>query len=235
MATVKVIDIIERVEHVLQDSNVRWPRLELQSWINESYLAITLLRPDANAKAATFTCAAGSRQVLTKTGGGGFPSALQLLDVTRNMKSGSTLKAVRLVSRAVLDDQRPTWHAETQSDNIQHYMYDPRQPKEFFVYPPATSTAQVEVIYADAPAAHALTESQLNPAASSPNTTVINLDDIYMSPMIDWVLYRAYSKDAEYGANEQRAQASYGAFNAAIGAKSQTDSAVTPKIATSVT
>ena len=72
MATVKVIDIIERVEHVLQDSNVRWPRLELQSWINESYLAITLLRPDANAKADTFTCAAGSRQVLTKTGGEDF-------------------------------------------------------------------------------------------------------------------------------------------------------------------
>ena len=231
MATVKVIDIIERVEHVLQDTSIRWPRTELQSWINESYLAITLLRPDANAKTGTFTCAAGSRQVLTVQ----FSSGLQLLDVTRNLANASTKRAVRLVSRAVLDDQRPAWHSETGTVNIQHYMYDPRQPKEFFVYPPATTAAQVEVVYADAPSAHALTESQLDPAAGSPNTTVVNLDDIYMSPMIDWVLYRAYSKDAEYGANEQRAQAAYGAFNAAIGAKSQTDSAVSPKIATSVT
>jgi len=231
VATVKVIDIIERVEHVLQDTSIRWPRTELQSWINESYLAITLLRPDANAKTGTFTCAAGSRQVLTVQ----FSSGLQLLDVTRNLANASTKRAVRLVSRAVLDDQRPAWHSETGTVNIQHYMYDPRQPKEFFVYPPATTAAQVEVVYADAPSAHALTESQLDPAAGSPNTTVVNLDDIYMSPMIDWVLYRAYSKDAEYGANEQRAQAAYGAFNAAIGAKSQTDSAVSPKIATSVT
>ena len=50
MATFKVIDIISRVESVLQDSGVRWPRVELQSWLNESYLSIVLLRPDANAK-----------------------------------------------------------------------------------------------------------------------------------------------------------------------------------------
>ena len=50
MSTVKVTDIIRRVEDVLQDTNIRWPRTELQNWMNESYLAITLARPDANAK-----------------------------------------------------------------------------------------------------------------------------------------------------------------------------------------
>ena len=229
MATVKVIDIIERVEHVLQDTNVRWPRLELQNWINESYLNITLLRPDANAKTGTFTCAAGSRQVLTAQ----FASGLRLLDVTRNLAAASTKKAVRLVSRAVLDDQRPTWHSETGNINIQHYMVDARQPKEFFVYPPATNAAQIEIVYADAPTPHALSEAALDPAGS--DTTVINLDDTYTTPMIDWVLYRAYSKDAEYGANEQRAAAAYGAFNQVIGAKTQTDAAVAPQQQTSVT
>ena len=222
MATVKVIDIIRRVEDVLQDTNIRWPRLELQNWINESYLAITLLRPDANAKAATFTCTSGTRQVLTAQ----FPSALRLLDVTRNVAATSNKKVIRLVSRAVLDDQRPGWHAETGTASIQHYTFDPRQPKEFFVYPPATTAAEVEVVYAASPEAHSLTESELDPDTGS--TEVIKLDDIYMSPIIDWVLYRAYSKDAEYGANEQRAVSSYNAFNSAIGAKSQTDSAVSP-------
>ena len=91
MSTVKVIDIIKRVEDVLQDSNIRWPRTELQNWINESYLAITLLRPDANSKTGTFTCTAGSRQNLTT----GFSSALRLLDVTRNLAASSTKKVVR--------------------------------------------------------------------------------------------------------------------------------------------
>ena len=49
MATFKVIDIISRVESILQDTGVRWPRVELQSGLNESYLSIVLLRPDANA------------------------------------------------------------------------------------------------------------------------------------------------------------------------------------------
>lgn len=229
MSTVKVTDIIRRVEYVLQDTNIRWPRVELQNWLNESYMAITLLRPDANAKSGTFTCATGSRQVLTAE----FPSALRLLDVTRNLAATSSYKVIRLVARSVLDDQRPGWHAETGTVNIQHYTFDPRQPKEFFVYPPATTSAEIEVVYADAPGSHSLTEAELDPDGGS--SEVIKLDDIYMSPIIDWILYRAYSKDAEYGANEARAQAAYGAFNAAIGAKSQTDTAVSPSVKSKVT
>lgn len=229
MSTVKVIDIIRRVEDVLQDSNIRWPRTELQNWLNESYLAITLLRPDANAKSGTFTCAAGTRQVVTAQ----FPSALRLLDVTRNLAAASTKRVIRLVARSVLDDQRPTWHAETGTVNIQHFTYDPRQPKEFFVYPPATTSAQIEVVYADAPGAHTLTEDALDPYGS--NTEVIKLDDIYMSPIIDWVLYRAYSKDAEYGANEARAAAAYNAFNSALGNKTQVDAAIAPNNMSKVT
>lgn len=229
MSTVKVIDVIRRVEDVLQDSNIRWPRTELQNWMNESYLAITLARPDANAKSGTFTCAAGTRQVLTAE----FPSALRLLDVTRNLAATSSYRVIRLVSRSVLDDQRPGWHAETGTVNIQHFTFDPRQPKEFFVYPPATTAAQVEVVYTDSPGSHSLTEEQLDPEGT--NTEVIKLDDIYMSPVIDWILYRAYSKDAEYGANEQRAQASYAAFNAAISTKNQVDAAVAPANMSKVT
>ncbi len=229
MSTVKVTDIIRRVEDVLQDTNIRWPRTELQNWMNESYLAITLARPDANAKTGSFTCATGTRQVLSSE----FPSSLRLLDVTRNLATDSGYKVIRLVARSVLDDQRPAWHAETGTTAIQHFTFDPRQPKEFFVYPPATTAAEIEVVYTDSPGATALTESQLDPAGS--DTTVILLDDIYMSPMIDWILYRAYSKDAEYGANEQRAQAAYGAFNAALATKNQVDSAVSPSNMSSVT
>jgi hypothetical protein len=229
MSTVKVTDIIRRVEDVLQDTNIRWPRTELQNWMNESYLAITLARPDANAKTGSFTCAAGTRQVLSSE----FPSSLRLLDVTRNLATNSGYKVIRLVARSVLDDQRPAWHAETGTTAIQHFTFDPRQPKEFFVYPPATTAAEIEVVYTDSPGATTLTESQLDPAGS--DATVILLDDIYMSPMIDWILYRAYSKDAEYGANEQRAQAAYGAFNAALATKNQVDSAVSPSNMSSVT
>lgn len=229
MATVKVVDIISRVEFILQDTNVRWPRLELQSWINEAYLAITLLRPDASSKSGAFTCVEGTRQNITAS----FATALRLLDVTRNLTTSSDKKVIRAVQRPVLDDQRPAWHTETPTENIQHFTFDPRQPKEFFVYPPASAGAEIEVVYTDAPETHSLSEADLDPATGS--AEVIKLDDTYMTPIIDWVLYRAYSKDAEYGANEARAAAAYQSFNAAVNVKSQTDSAANPTSLSGVT
>lgn len=222
MATIKVIDVIKRVEDVLQDSNVRWPRLELQNWLNEAYLQIVLLRPDANSKTGTFTCAAGTRQTLTS----GFASALRLLDVVRNLATTSNKKVVRLIDRSVLDDQRPAWHTETGTVNIQNYTFDIRQPKEFFVYPPATTDAKVEVVYADLPGAHALSEAQLNPSGN--DTTTINVEDTYLTAILDWILYRAFSKDAEHAANAARAGAHYQAFMSGIGTKTQSDMGSAP-------
>lgn len=222
MATVKVVEIVGRVEAILQDEGVRWTRLELQQWINEAYLSIVALRPDATATAATFTCAAGTRQTLTQ-----FATAQKLLDITRNVAATSAKKAVRATDRKNLDDQRPGWHGETPSVDIQFFTYDPRQPREFLVYPPATVAAQLEVVYSAYPGAHALSASNLAP--DSGDATVILLEDIYAPAITDWVLYRAYSKDSEYAANEARAAAAYQAFNAAIGVKTQVDVGSAPK------
>jgi hypothetical protein len=229
MASIKVTEIIKRVETILQDSNLRWPRLELQSWLNEAYLNIILARPDANALTGTYTCTLGTRQNVTSV----FPSALRLLDVTRNLAATSSKRVIRQVDRHVLDDQRPAWHAETASVDIQHWTFDPRQPKEFFLYPPATVAAEVEVVYTAPVGAHALTENQLDPAGAE--AAVILLDDIYAGPLVDWICYRAYSKDAEYGENANRAAGHLAAFTNTIGAKTTTDNAANPNVPSDVT
>ena len=222
MATIKVREVIKRVEDVLQDSNVRWPRIELQNWLNESYLQIVQLRPDSNAKTGTFTCVAGTRQTITT----GFASALRIIDIVRNLAATSDKKVVRLINRSVLDDQRPAWHTDTATVNIQNYTFDVRQPKSFFVFPPATTAAQLEVVYADLPTAHALSAANLDPASSS--SDVILVDDTYISAIIDWILYRAFSKDAEFAANAARAGAHYQTFMSSIGTKTQSDIASAP-------
>lgn len=222
MATVKVVDLVSRAQTILQDvTSVRWPVLELQNWLNDAYREIILARPDANTQTGTFTCVAGSKQVLTT----GFANALRLIEVTRNMAATSSKRAVRLVDRHILDDQRVGWHAETQTVNIQHYMFDPRLPKEFYVYPPATSSAQLEVVYSSVPTAHALTEDQLS---TTPSTETIRIDDSYANAILDYMLYRAYTKDAEYAANAQRAAGHYQAMMASIGVKTTSDTATQP-------
>ena len=224
MATATVGDIITRADVILQDNNVRWPVSELLYWLNDAYRAIVMQRPDANMKSGTFTCAVGTRQVLTKSGGGGFPEALRLRSVVRNVASTSTKRAVRLIQQAVLDDQRPGWHAETGSVDIQHYIYDPLNPTEFMVYPPALTTAQLEVVYSSVPTQHVIAEGSIKAS-----TEVIKLPDIYVNPILDYVLYRAYAKDSEYAANAQRAQGHFQAYSAALGAGVQADAATTPQ------
>lgn len=219
MATVKVVDLIQRAQIILQDTTgTRWPEIELQYWLNDAYRELILARPDANTETGTFTCAAGTRQQLPLV----FPNALRLIDVVRNVAAASAKGAVRKTDRAILDDQRRMWHAETGTINIEHFMFDPLLPREFLVYPPALPTAELEVVYSSVPTAHTLSEAELaNPATAE----TIKIVDSYANAILDYMLYRAYSKDAEYTGNAQRAMAHYQAMQAAIGAKTQTDTA----------
>lgn len=223
MATVLVRDLITRAQTILQDTtSTRWPVEELVGWLNDSYREIVLARPDANSESGTFTCSQGTRQDLTKASGG-FPNALRLLDVVRNVAATSTKRAIRHIERQILDDQRRGWHAETPTVNIEHFMFDPRLPRSFLVYPPASSQAQIEVVFSSVPLAHSAADAADN------STATIRIVDSYANAMLDYILYRAYSKDAEYAANAQRAVNHYQAMATALGIKTQTDSVVDPK------
>lgn len=225
MATVKVVELVSKAQTLLQDTtNVRWPVTELQGWLNDAYREIVNLRPDANTQTGTFTCSAGARQVVTDV----FSSALRVVEVVRNVAATSDKRAVRLIDRRMLDEQRRTWYDETSSVTVQHYMFDPRLPKEFLVYPPATSAAELEVVYSSVPTAHTLSEAQL---LDTDTAEVIKLDDSYANALLDYMLYRAYSKDAEYAANAQRAVAHYQAMQTSIGVAQQVNQASQPGVA----
>lgn len=224
MATVKVVDLIARAQALLKDpSAVRWTVIELQYWLNDSYREIVNLRPDANAQTGTFSCTSGYRQTLTSS----FATAQRLLDIVANTATLSNKKAVILVDRKSMDMQRPGWYNETASINIQSYMFDPRLPKQFLVYPPATTTARLEVVYSALPTSHTLTAEQL---ASSETTEVIKLDDSYANAILDYIMYRAYTKDSEQANNAQLAAAHYQAMAASLGVKTQSDQTSQPGV-----
>lgn len=223
MSIITVVSIIESAQTILQDkTGTRWPVLELQQWLNASYREIVNLRPDANSLTTVFTCGAGPRQYLLNQ----FPDALRLIDVVRNVTTGSNMGAVKLIDQSSMDESRPYWYGEAQTVNLQLYMFDPKQPKEFLVYPPASSSAQLELIYSQMPALHTLTQTQLN-NPSQPDT--INLDDSYTNPILDYILYRCFSKDSEYQLNAQRAIGHYQAMQNALGVKTSSDTASQPR------
>jgi hypothetical protein len=144
---------------------------------------------------------------------------LRLIDVVRNVSG----RAVTQVERRILDETLPNWHETAAGTNkIEHYVYDPADPKNFYIYPKgASGTHSLEVIYSSAP-------SEISISDFSSDTTVISLDDVYANCILDYVLYRSYQKDSEFAGNAQRAMMHYQSFANALGVKTQADSATTP-------
>ena len=65
MATIKVIDVIDRAEEILQDvSNVRWTQQSLLNYLNDGQREIVVFRPDASTVNASFTLASSAKQTL---------------------------------------------------------------------------------------------------------------------------------------------------------------------------
>ena len=167
---------------------------------------------------ATVTCVAGTKQTLPANGA-------KLIEVIRNARAAGTKRAVRMVNREILDAQMPGWHALAGVDDVLHFMYDPRDPRVFYVYPPATTSTQLDIVYAAYPT------DIVEPADGATYTAVtgnISLPDIYGNVLQDYILYRAYTKDSEYAGNAQRAQAHYAAFANALGIEIKATVAVAP-------
>jgi hypothetical protein len=217
--TIAASAIIRRAVETLQDpTSVRWPVAELVRYLNDGQREIVLYRPDAMVTNTTVTCVAGTKQSLPALGS-------KLIEVVRNAASSSAKKSIRMINREILDAQTPGWHNLTGTVDILHFMYDPRDPRVFYVYPPATTSAQVDIVYSSYPA------DVTEPADGALYSAVsgnISVPDIYGNVLGDYILYRAYTKDSEYAGNAGRAQAHYTAFANALGIEIKGTTGVAP-------
>ena len=198
MATVTVDSTLARASILLQDpTNIRWPLWELLNWLNDGQREVVLRKPNAFVRNTALVMIAGTKQSIPSDG-------VQLLDVVRNLPGSS----IRIVDREILDAQLPDWHIMPAVSQVKHYCYSEQDLKNFYVYPPNNGAGVVELIY-----------------SASPNNCliggVISIDDIYQSALLDYVMYRAYSKDTEYNASPERVEKHYAAFMNSLGGKLQ--------------
>lgn len=203
--------VVRRAFDIIQDTTaVRWPTNELVRYLNDAQREVAMYRPDSMSTYTTMTCVAGSRQSI----GALTPVGVKVINVIKNTAAAGTKRAVRLIEREILDAQNPTWHALAGAVDAVHYMFDPRDPKTFYVYPPALVTTQLDVVYS------ALPTDITEPADGATYTSVtgnLSVPDIFANAVLDFVLYRAYSKDSEYAGNAQRAGGHYQAFANSMG------------------
>jgi hypothetical protein len=217
--TVTVQSIIDRTQVILQDTTgVRWPVVaELVLWVNDAQREIALQKPDATATNTTVTLVTGTKQSIPAAGN-------RLLNVVRNMSaasSGTGKRAVRLVDRTVIDAQTPDWHDPAATGGaahttvVKHFVYDETNPRNYYVYPGIAGNAYLEIVYSSNPAT----------VAQSGN---LSIPDIFANAIMNYVLYMAYMKDAEFAGNAQRAGTHFQLFTASVTGKAQIDTISNP-------
>ncbi len=207
--------ILDRVVTTLSDeTSVRWTVAELIRYLNDGQREIATYRPDATATTVSVDLAVGARQALPT-------NALKLLEVIGN--SSGTKAAVRKIDQKLLDAQVPGWQSGTTNTVIKHYMYDVRDIRVFYVYPPAATGASLEMLISAKPTDIA-TQSSLGSVTGD-----ISVYDLFANALNDYVLYRAFAKDSEFSGNAARATAHYTAFQQAVGVEASATAVATPK------
>ena len=197
--------IIDEAEALLYDSsNIKWKEAEHLQALNNGIKEICNLKPNTYVVTESATLAEGIEQTLPD-------GSFRLIEITRNMgvSPGKTSgKIIRRINRKVLDSINPDWGSATASAIVDYYMYNEYMPLKFEVSPPQPSTGFgfVQISCAKAPLEIA-------------KDAVIPIPDIYRGVLLDYLLYRAYSRDNDPDSNAQRAINHYSLFQMALGLK----------------
>lgn len=192
--------IINNAETILQDSgNDRYAAAELLIWLNYGQIEIVRAKPDANPSRAQVQLSSGIWQSLPS-------GSTILLDVSMNMGTDGSTRGtpVTLVERKWIDAALPGWTTASAKSKTTHVIYDPKtNPTEYMVYPPSNGNGYIEIVTAALPSDAAIDGD-------------ISIGDEFAPVLLDYILYRAYSKDSDYVENAQRAVAHYQSFLSAI-------------------
>ena len=193
-------DLINRAILQLNDPrNARWSVSELLEYLNEGVAALVRKVPAAHAVVDTVQLVAGTKQTLPAT-------AIALIRVLRAVGvNGAAGRAVSYFDLNTMNAANPGWHTAT-AGAVRQYSYDPAVPRTFWVYPPQPT-----------PAEKADVEYGVIPPVLLPNA-ILPIGAEYHGLLVDYMLFRAYSKDSEYAGEDGRAAYHYKAFLEGTGA-----------------
>ena len=241
-----VRDALFRVSTQLNDLSpqfTRWTQRELISWLNDGQKAIAKYIPSSCARVDAVKLQPGTKQSIESIAqasiipGDGSAAAQvfghYLQSIIRNMGSnGSTPgRAIRVVDREILDTNQPDWHSVSGTP-VSQYCFDPRFPKVFYVYPgvPAATNWWVEMSFLANPVEVPQGSTATQYAWDGADSTKISVDDKYIDDLVEYILARAYLKDAEFAGNAAMANAHASVFTGSINAQATALTGVNPNL-----
>ena len=201
-----VSEILKRASTELTDTpRISWGLEDLISYYNSAISAIASARPDIFIKTQSFACAAGTRQIAPA-------GTIKLIDIERNTLTG---KSIRYVSRVDLESLIPSWASSTGGEEAELYIHEPTNITAFWLYPGVKAGVSVDLVLSILPTP--VTRSSVDSGEE------VQVDDRYITPCLDWIMYRAFMRDSEVTANASRGQLHLQSFTQALSVRTETD------------
>lgn len=220
----KVRDITDRVTALYNDTDlVRLSMKQYLQFLDDAINHIISMRPDAWVKVNVVKLKPGVRQSIPD-------EAYSLIDIYCNVKSDSNGTVVYgepvfQVERKDLD-YFSDWRSVTPSDVVYEFVYDRKTPRQFLVNPPVASNADVRVEMAYSYPYVTFADMNQDEALWSD----ISLMGNFKTPIIDYMLYLAYSTDSTSANDRQIAQQYLQSFYQALGQEYNASVIAMPKI-----
>jgi len=202
-----VTQLISDVAREVQDeTHVRWTRPELLDYFNAAQRTFAEQRPDQLVQELDLSIS-GWRHELA-------PNVHTLMDITNN--GNTARKRITKTDLWVLDATVPGWRAQAPQREVLHFMHDIRSPREVLFYPPAVAGTVVRSVV------------QLAIADLTDESQDASIPERWMDALRHFVLFRAWSKDAEYGGNKELAASHLMLFNQILGVQSKAANEMAP-------
>lgn len=204
-----VSELLNRASIELTDTQrIGWGIEDLISYYNSALSAIATARPDIFIKTQSFSCAAGTRQTVPA-------GTIKLIDIERNTHTG---KSIRYVARADLESLIPGWASSSGGEEAELYIHEPTNITAFWLYPGVKEGVSIELVLSILPT-H-LTKAMVESGAT------VQVDERYITPCLDWIMYRAFMRDSEVTTNASRGQLHLQSFTQALSVGTESDAAM---------
>lgn len=218
MATVQTL--ITEVRRVIHDETAtfRWSDAELIDYVNAGLRQTVILVADANT-IETIEDTLTSRVARQSLPAGG----IQFIKASRNYADGGTTPqgVLRFVEKDALDTFEPTWeYVSAKADGanyFEHYCHDSRESTIYYLYPaPAADNKRVAVVYSAIPTAVTVVGD------------TVPMADNYLNALIQYVIYRALTKEARETLPDAFRQDLWQNYLTALGLQVRADEKVAP-------
>lgn len=222
----KVKEILERVTTLYNDKEyVRVPKSHYLRFLDDAINQLILSRPDSHVKTEIVKLVPGTRQDLPA---GGYT----LIDIYMTKKKLAddvfeNYRPVYQVERKDLD-YFENWHSGTITgvDYINEFAYDTRSPLTFWVTPfVGTQDVYVEMDYS-----YGNIKYSEFPNQDLALEEEIPISEVFMGPLISYMLFLLYSTDSTSAVDREVAQRYEAVFYQALGLEYNAVQIVVPKV-----